>query len=104
MAQSIPLSGRTESQIEADLGATRDRLADSLAGLVDTVHPVRIKQRTVGRIKATVQARVEDVRAYFYNVRGELRTDRVMPLAGGVVGVVTLLVLVGLLRSRRHSS
>lgn len=103
MAQSTPLSGRTESQIEADLGATRDRLADSLAGLVDTVHPVRIKQRTVGRIKATVQARVEDVRAYFYDVRGELRTDRVLPIAGGVAGVLTLLVVVGTIRGRRRS-
>ena len=103
MAQSISPSGRTESQIEADLGATRDRLADSLAGLVDTVHPVRIKQRTVGRIKDGVQARLEDARAYFYNVRGELRTDRVLPLAGGLAGVVTLLVVVRIVRGGRRS-
>ncbi len=103
MAQSISLSGRTESQIEADLGATRDRLADSLAQLVDTVHPIRIKQRTIGRIKAAVQARVEDARAYVFNVRGELRTDRVLPLAGGAAGVLTLLVVIGVIRRGRRS-
>ncbi len=44
-------SGRTRSQIEADLGASRDRLAASVEALIDQVHPNRIKQRQIAAFK-----------------------------------------------------
>ena len=101
MAQSYPAGDRTQSQIEADLGATRDRLADSLTGLVDEVHPKRIKARTIGRIREILQARVQDARAYVFNARGDLRTDRVLTLSGVTAGVLTALLLISSLRRRR---
>jgi hypothetical protein len=101
VAESYPKSGRTESQIEADLGATRDRIASSLTELVDEVHPLRIKARTIGRIKAAVQARVDDARAYVFNARGDLRTDRLMTIGGAAAGVLTF-VLVLRRFARRH--
>ena len=102
MAESYPTSGRTESQIEADLGATRDRLSSSLTALVDEVHPLRIKERTIGRIKAALQARVDDARAYVFNARGDLRTDRLVSIGGAAAGALTVvLVLRRLVRRRR---
>lgn len=103
MAGADPIAGRTNSQIEADLGATRDRLASSLAGLVDQVHPKRIKQRTLGRVRALVQAKVADARAWVFSARGDLRTDRLVRVGGAGAGVLTLvLALRRLARGRRH--
>ena len=99
-ANEPSLTRRSKSEIEADLGANRDRLAASVSELIDEVHPKRIKQRTVGRIKAEVQARVEDVKAYFVNARGDLRTDHVVKLASVVAGALTLVLTVRALRRR----
>ena len=96
------LSGRTKSQIEADLGANRDRLAASVSNLIDEVHPIRIKQRTIGRLKALLQARVDDVRAYFVNARGDVRTDHVVTLASIAGGALALLITLRVLLARRR--
>ncbi len=102
-ASEPSLTGRTKSQIEADLGATRDRLAASVSELIDEVHPTRIKQRTVGRIKAAIQARKDDARAYLFNARGDLRTDHVVTLASVAGGALAVIVaLRALLRRRRR--
>lgn len=102
-ANEPSLTGRTKSQIEADLGATRDRLASSVSGLIDEVHPTRIKQRTVGRVRAEIQARLDDVRAYFFNSRGDVRTDHVLSFAGAAAGTLTaVLALRALLRRARR--
>ena len=98
---SANLSNRTKSQIEADLGATRDRLAGSVSGLIDEVHPKRIKERTIGRLKAALRARVEDVRAWVFNARGDLRTDHVVPLASVVAGALTVVLVLRALLGRR---
>ena len=97
------LTGRTKSQIEADLGATRDRLAASVSGLIDEVHPTRIKQRTVGRIRAAVQARLDDGHAYLFNARGDLRRDHLVRLGSVAAGTLTVvLTLRALLRRRQR--
>ena len=101
-ASEPSLTGRTKSEIEADLGANRDRLAASVAGLIDQVHPTRIKQRTIGRIKAELQARLDDVRAYFFNARGDVRTDHVITLSSVAAGTLTLLLAIRTLRARRR--
>ena len=101
-ASEPSLTGRTKSEIEADLGANRDRLAASVSGLIDQVHPTRIKQRTVGRIKAELQARLDDVRAYFFNARGDVRTDHVVKLSSVVAGTLTVLLALRALRARRR--
>lgn len=101
-ASEPSLTGRTKSEIEADLGANRDRLAASVSGLIDQVHPTRIKQRTVGRIKAELQARLDDVRAYFFNARGDVRTDHVVKLSSVAAGTLTVVLAIRTLRARRR--
>jgi hypothetical protein len=100
-ASEPSLTGRSKSEIEADLGANRDRLAASISELIDEVHPKRIKERTVGRIKAELQARREDARAYFFNARGDLRTDHVITLASVAAGTLTVLLTLRALLARR---
>jgi hypothetical protein len=100
-ASEPSLTSRSKSEIEADLGANRDRLATSVSELIDVVHPKRIKERTVGRLKAELQARLDDVRAYFFNARGDLRTDHVVKLASVVGGTLTAVLTLRALLARR---
>ena len=96
------LTGRSKSEIEADLGANRDRLAASISELIDEVHPKRVKERTVGRIKAELQARLDDVRAYFFNARGDIRTDHVVRVASVAAGTLTAVLALRRLLGRRR--
>jgi hypothetical protein len=96
------LTSRSKSEIEADLGANRDRLASSVSELIDEVHPKRIKERTIGRLRAELQARLDDVRAYFFNARGDVRTDHVVKLSSIVAGTLTVLLALRALRARRR--
>lgn len=101
-ANEPSLTGRTKSQIEADLGARRERLAASVSELIDEVHPTRIKQRTVGRIRAAIQARKDDARAYVFNSRGDLRRDHVVALASVAAGTLTVVLALRALLNRRR--
>ena len=74
---------RTRSQIEADLGATRDRLTASVEALIDQVHPNRIKQRQIAGVKRFVDIEVETAKSLIFNARGDLRTDRLALIGGG---------------------
>lgn len=87
---------RTPEQIEADLAAARLRLAHSAEAFIDQVHPNRIKQRSVDNVKQFVGQEVDAARALVFNARGDLRRERVIAVAGAVVGG---LVLVGVLRA-----
>jgi hypothetical protein len=100
-ASEPSLTGRSKSEIEADLGANRDRLAASVSELIDEVHPKRIKERTVGRIRALVQARRDDAKAYLFNSRGDVRTDHVVKLASVVAGTLTVVLTLRALLARR---
>ena len=100
-ASEPSLTDRSKTEIEADLGANRDRLAASVSELIDEVHPKRIKERTVARIRAVLQAKKDDVRAYFFNARGDVRTDHVVTLSSIAAGALTLLLVVRALRARR---
>jgi Protein of unknown function (DUF3618) len=100
-ASEPSLTGRSKSEIEADLGANRDRLASSVSELIDVVHPKRIKERTIGRVKAELQARLDDAKAYFFNARGDLRTDHVVKLASVVAGTLTAVLTLRALLARR---
>jgi hypothetical protein len=101
-ASQPSLAGRSKSEIEADLGANRDRLAASVSELIDVVHPKRIKERTVDRLKAELQARLDDVRAYFFNARGDVRTDHVVKVGSVVAGTLTAVLSLRALLARRR--
>ncbi len=85
---------RTKAQIEADLGASRDRLVSSVEALIDQVHPNRIKQRKVAEVKQFANVGMENARSLVFNARGDLRTDRLAILGGGLAGLVTFVAIV----------
>ena len=68
---------RTPSQIEADLGATRDRLVASVEALIDQVHPNRIKQRQIDNVKRFANTELENAKSKVFTARGDLRVGRV---------------------------
>ncbi len=94
---------RTPEQIEADLAAARLRLAHSAEELVDQVHPNRIKQRQIDGVKQFVGNEVDAGKALIFNARGDLRTNRVLAVAGAVVGGLVFLTIVRALVRRGGS-
>jgi hypothetical protein len=94
---------RTMSQIEADLSATRARLAFSVSALIDQVHPNRIKQRQVAEFKLLANTARENAKSLLFNARGDLRTERIGMLAGAVAGLVGFVLIIRAIgrRSRR---
>ena len=94
---------RTQSQIEADLGATRDRLAASVAALIDQVHPNRIKQRQIANVKQFANIELENAKSKIFNARGDLRTNRIVGVAAAVAGVVGFLLIIRAIVRRGRS-
>lgn len=100
MASSQP--DRDADQIQADLGATRDRLAAAVEALIDQVHPQRVKQRQVAGAKRFANVELEKAKSLVFNARGDLRTERLTAAGGVVAGAVTLLVVLRVLVRRRR--
>ncbi len=95
---------RSKSQIEADLGATRDRLTSSIEALIDQVHPNRIKQRTVANAKNFVNTELENAKALVFNARGDLRKDRLGVLAGAGAGFISFVLIIRAIVARRRKA
>lgn len=103
MADNSSTDDRTMSQIEADLSATRARLASSVSAMIDQVHPNRIKQRQIAGFKQLASTARENAKSLLFNARGDLRTERVGILAGAVAGLVGFVLVIRAIgrRSRR---
>ncbi|MFE6826166.1 DUF3618 domain-containing protein [Streptomyces sp. NPDC057690] len=97
---------RTPAQIEADIRARREVLAETLDEIGVRVHPKTIVgdakakvvanvDHTLGKAYVQVNRAVSDVRAQFVNEEGAPRLERVVPVALVVVGVVGLLAFGG---------
>jgi hypothetical protein len=72
------------TSLERDIEATRDRLADTIDQLVYRANP-----------KTIVNREVRSIKAYFVDpISGHPRTDNILKVAGGVVGVVALFAIV----------
>jgi hypothetical protein len=71
------------SELERDMEQTRERLASTIDQLVHRASPKTIAKREVGAIKG-----------YFVDPSGAPRTDHVLKVAGGVLGVVAAFVLI----------
>ena len=97
-------SDRTRSQIEADLGASRDRLAASVEALIDQVHPNRIKQRQVAAFKQMGRNAKENAKSLLFNARGDLRTDRIGVLVGAAAGLIGFILIVRAIARRGRKS
>ena len=94
---------RTQSQIEADLGATRDRLASSVEALIDQVHPNRIKQRSINNVKQFANTELENAKSKIFNARGDLRTERIAVIAAAAAGIVGFLLIIRAIVRRGRS-
>ena len=81
---------RTAEQIEADIAATRARLASTVDELVDRASPKNMALRQVEQAKAQV-----------FDERGQLRTQKIVAVAGAAAGVIGVLLLVRRLVGRR---
>jgi hypothetical protein len=72
------------SELEQEIEVTRQRLATTIDQLLYRAHPKTIVTREVSSIKA-----------HFVDTRtGRPRTDNILKVAGGVVGVVALFVVI----------
>lgn len=75
---------RSAAEIEAELNATRDRLAGTVATLEERLNPRNVMERTVAEAKTKV-------REFYYDEQGNLRPERIAMTAGAVVvGLVGL--------------
>lgn len=81
---------RSTEQIEADIAATRARLAATVDELVDKAHPKKVAKR-----------QVESARAQVFDADGRLRTQKLIAVGGAAVGVIGLLLLFRKLVGRR---
>ncbi len=94
---------RTPSQIEADLGATRDRLTASVGALIDQDHPNRIKQRQIANVKRFANAEIENAKSKVFTARGDLRIGRVAVVAAAAAGIAGFLLVMRAIVRRRRS-
>lgn len=81
---------RSTEQIEADIAATRARLAATVDELVDKAHPKNVAKR-----------QVESARAQVFDADGRLRTQKLIAVGGAAVGVIGFLLLLRKLVGRR---
>lgn len=81
---------RSTEQIEADIAATRARLAATVDELVDKAHPKNVARR-----------QVESARAQVFDADGRLRTQKLIAVGGAAVGVIGFLLLLRKLVGRR---
>ena len=74
------MTKETTTALEAEMEATRERLADTIDQLVYRASPKTIVRREVTSIKG-----------YFVDLQtGQPRTTNILKVIGGVVGVVVL--------------
>ncbi len=78
------MGDRNLNAIESDIEITRERLASTIDQLVHRTSPKTIAKREVNQFKR-----------YFVDADGAPRTDNIVKVAAGVVGVV---VVFGLIR------
>jgi BASS family bile acid:Na+ symporter len=79
--QNLPAQ-RNPDQLVAEIEVTRDRLASTIDQIVDRANPKNVARRGLERVKAR-----------FVAPDGSVRMDTAGPVAGGVVGVVVLIVV-----------
>jgi len=73
-----------QSSLEREIEQTRERLARTIDELVHRVSPKTIMSREVTTIKA-----------HFVDaLTGEPRTDNILKVAGGVIGVIAVFVVI----------
>ncbi|PKQ32064.1 MAG: hypothetical protein CVT62_03220 [Actinobacteria bacterium HGW-Actinobacteria-2] len=83
---------RSRAEIEADIAAARDRLAENLAGLINQVHPKAIVRNTVADARDFVDSGYHKVKDQLVNEKG-VRIERVALVLAAAAGAVTFAVV-----------
>ncbi|HEU4947769.1 MAG TPA: DUF3618 domain-containing protein [Kribbella sp.] len=83
-------AARTPEQIEADIAATRARLASTVDELIDKAHPKNVAKRQVEHAKAQV-----------FDETGSLRTEKLVAIGGAALAVIGVLLVIRRLVGRR---
>lgn len=102
---------RTPAEIERDIELTRVYLADTVDAIAHKVSPKAVAERTATKLKErvsaltsggveTFSARTSGSGGTTYEVRRKLRLDRVGMAAGGLAGLVGLVVAARRFRRR----
>lgn len=76
------MADKQTDELTHEIDRVLDRLAGNVDALVDHAHPKAVAGRQVERIKAR-----------FVNPDGSVRLETVVPIVGGVVGFVGLIVI-----------
>lgn len=92
-AEQKPAPVRTMTDIQADIDGSLRQIEESLAGLIDAVHPKAIAHRTVEDAKSFASEQLTSAKAQVKDEYG-WRVDRLALVAGAVVGVVTFVIAV----------
>ena len=71
------------TQAEAEIEATRERLAQSIDELLERTSPKNVVRREVAQFKA-----------FFVDPQGNPRTENILKVVGGVAGVVGVVVVI----------
>jgi uncharacterized membrane-anchored protein YhcB (DUF1043 family) len=90
---------RTLADIQADIDRAQRQIEDTLASLIDSVHPKAIAHRTIEDAKSFAGDQLSSAKAQVRDQYG-WRLDRLALVAGAVVGVVTFLVAVRAIGNR----
>jgi hypothetical protein len=92
-AEQKQATERTLTEIQADIDRAQRQIEDTLASLIDSVHPKAIAHRTVEDAKSFAGEQLSSVKAQIKDQYG-WRLDRLALAAGAVAGVVTFLFAV----------
>jgi hypothetical protein len=76
-------SDQSLTQAEAEIEATRERLAQSIDELLERTSPKNIVRREVAQFKA-----------FFVDAHGNPRTENILKVVAGVAGVVGVVVVI----------
>jgi flavin-binding protein dodecin len=88
-----------------EIEATRAGLAETIDAIAEKVSPRRATERTVARVKekvADLRGQVQSAGGATYQVRRQLRTDRVALAAGTLTATAVVVVVVR--RRRRRAT
>lgn len=87
---------RTKADIEAELEAARERLAEGLSSLINEVHPKAIVNRAAADLRGLASDRVRALRAQLVKPDGSLNVQRAAIAGAAVAGAIAF---VGVVRS-----
>ncbi|MCA0253347.1 MAG: DUF3618 domain-containing protein [Actinobacteria bacterium] len=85
---------RTRGEIEAELEAARDLLANNIANLVNQVHPRAIAHRAVADVRGAASAQVNALKAQLVEPDGRLNVPRAALVGAAVAGAVAFVAVV----------